>query len=194
MEIDLDNLPRYPDEQLAGLWAVAQLDPTPTGDWAAGETVRLLGAEIIRRFLVKAGLPIAAHKPESYHWGQLTRFAQYVPPADAAPGDVERWHAGEWVPRDLPAGDVAEGEVAPARVRVAQQAVVDRAITLIDAATSSPEDVGWRMDALREAVEAITFPHGKPPAPAPVVTVPRGVSLDAEAIHNLRVTGLGSQS
>lgn len=153
VEIDLSQLRHYTEEHLAALWGVAQLNPAPIGDWAAVDTVRQLGDEIIRRFLARAGLPMYQHKADGYHWKQLTQFARYVPPSDTVPGDADRWHEGEWVPRK----PTAAGP---------EQAIVDAAVQLIDAATSMPSDVNWRLDALRAAVEVLTFPDGKPGPPA----------------------------
>lgn len=176
VKIDLENLARYPDADLAALWGVAQLDPSPTGDWAAGEAVGRLSREIIRRWLKAAGHLMTNHKVEHNYWTELVKVAKYVPPPDTSAGDVERWHQGEWVARD---------GLAP--VLPVVQHIVDCAITFIDAATSMPADVGMRMDALRAAVEALTFPDGKDAPRAG--GLPEGVQVNLGARRRVRPEG-----
>jgi hypothetical protein len=50
IELD-DRLGSYQDTQLAMLWHLAQANPAPHGDRAAGELVERIGREIIGRWL-----------------------------------------------------------------------------------------------------------------------------------------------
>ena len=51
IEIDGDRLAGYTDERLALCWHVAQANPAPHGDYAAGDLTERIGREIIRRWL-----------------------------------------------------------------------------------------------------------------------------------------------
>jgi hypothetical protein len=51
IEVDDDRLGSYEDAHLAICWHLAQANPAPHGDRAAGELVERIGREIIRRWL-----------------------------------------------------------------------------------------------------------------------------------------------
>lgn len=75
IDIDLTSLSSQPDERLAMLWHVAQHNPVPFGDEVAGQLVKKIGQEIIRRWLVTTPATLYHHQERDYHWHQLTRFA-----------------------------------------------------------------------------------------------------------------------
>ena len=54
ISFELDALPNYSDTFLAQLWHVAQANPAPITDHAAGEIAENIGREIIRRWLKSA--------------------------------------------------------------------------------------------------------------------------------------------
>lgn len=60
--INTDNLQSYTDEYLASLWHIAQANPAPIRDRAAGELAEHIGREIIRRWLRWAGAPLWNHQ------------------------------------------------------------------------------------------------------------------------------------
>jgi hypothetical protein len=51
IEVDDGRLGSYGDAHLAMLWHLAQVNPAPHGDRAAGELVERIGREIIHRWL-----------------------------------------------------------------------------------------------------------------------------------------------
>jgi hypothetical protein len=97
IEIDDDRLDRYEDAHLAVLWHVAQANPAPHGDHAAGELVEHIGREIMRRWLGAAKPQLWRHQGRDYPHQQLCRFAKFVP-GGVEPGSPE-WHDGVWVPK-----------------------------------------------------------------------------------------------
>lgn len=105
--IEWAELSRYPDSHLAMLWGLAQANPAPHGDHAAGEIAERIGREIIRRFVANAGVALWKHQGRDYYWSELGRLAVFK--------------EGEWVPRESdepPAEDlasVAELDVPGAR-------------------------------------------------------------------------------
>jgi hypothetical protein len=102
--IEDDRLDRYQDAQLAMLWHVAQANPAPHGDRAAGELVERIGREIIRRWLTATPPELWRHQGRDHFWRELRRLAEFQP----GPGEVASpaWHDGAWVPR-------GRGEVTP---------------------------------------------------------------------------------
>jgi hypothetical protein len=93
--IDEAQLTRYSDGHLATLWHVAQANPAPHADKAAGELAERIGREVIRRWLRTAPTEVYHHQGRDYYWHQLTRFAKYTPPAGTT-AFSEDWHHGEW--------------------------------------------------------------------------------------------------
>ena len=85
IEFDDGALTKYSDEHLAMLWHVAQANPAPHGDRAAGDAVEHIGREIIRRWLRTTPPSLWHHQGQSYYWKHLCRFAKHVD--------------GTWVPR-----------------------------------------------------------------------------------------------
>ncbi len=75
IEVDLSALPRVPDDYLVALWHAAQFNPAPFGDELAGELVKKIGWEIIRRWLAMTPPSMYHHQPHHYTWHHLTRFA-----------------------------------------------------------------------------------------------------------------------
>jgi hypothetical protein len=96
IEFDGDELTSYTDERLALLWHVAQANPAPHGDHAAGELVERIGREIITRWLRGVQPELWHHQGSDYYWAELRKFARYEPGGKA--GSPE-FHAGRWVPR-----------------------------------------------------------------------------------------------
>ncbi len=98
IEFDLDQLSSYSDEHLATLWHVAQANPAPHGDYAAGEIASKIGAEIVSRWLAKTPAPMYHHQQRDNYWSALTQLATYKAPEGVKPGDPA-WHDGVWVPK-----------------------------------------------------------------------------------------------
>lgn len=95
IEIDPVALRGYTDQHLALCWHVAQANPAPHGDHAAGELAERVGWEIIRRWLGTVPPELHRHQGNAYYWSQLARFAKFEP------GDPE-FHDGQWVAREAP--------------------------------------------------------------------------------------------
>jgi len=97
IEFDQHALPGYADSYLAALWHLAQVNPVPHGDKAAGELVERIGREIIRRWLRGVGPELWHHQGKDHYWAELTGLAKYEP----GPGAVDSpgWHDGRWVPK-----------------------------------------------------------------------------------------------
>lgn len=93
IDIDIDRLSGYTDSYLALAWHVAQANPAPHGDKAAGELVERIGREIIRRWLGVSKPELWHHQGRDYYWSQLTKLATYTP---GGPAGSPEWHDGEW--------------------------------------------------------------------------------------------------
>jgi hypothetical protein len=104
VEIDESQLSRYTDSFLATAWHVAQLNPAPHGDRAAGELAERVGREIIRRWLKGVPPELWHHQGRDYSRQWLTTFARYVP--GAADVTDPQWKDGTWVLKDA---EPAEG-------------------------------------------------------------------------------------
>lgn len=84
IEVDTDRLPHYEDHYIAHLWHVSQANPLPWGTREAGELARVVGYEIIRRWLERAPVELYAHQPcDEFHKARIDAL-----PAD----DVARSH------------------------------------------------------------------------------------------------------
>lgn len=81
--IDTDNLQSYTDEYLASLWHIAQANPAPIRDRAAGELAEHIGREIIRRWLRWAGAPLWNHQGRHYYSIALTDLTESEAPQDS---------------------------------------------------------------------------------------------------------------
>ncbi|MGH8572483.1 MAG: hypothetical protein ACREX8_07905, partial [Gammaproteobacteria bacterium] len=68
IEIDDGQLCGYTDSHLASLWHVAQANPAPFADRAAGELVERIGREIIRRWLGCCPPQLWHHQGRHYYW------------------------------------------------------------------------------------------------------------------------------
>jgi hypothetical protein len=97
IEVDDGHLSNYQDAQLAMCWHLAQANPAPHGDRAAGELVERIGREIIRRWLKATPPALWRHQGRDHYWQQLRQLATFTPGA----GEVDSldWHHGTWVPR-----------------------------------------------------------------------------------------------
>lgn len=71
------DLGRVTDATLAMYWHIAQANPAPHGDRAAGELVQAIGFEIIRRWLAAAPPELYTHQPRNHYWLNLGRFAKW---------------------------------------------------------------------------------------------------------------------
>lgn len=60
--VDIDTLSHLEDRYLAALWHVAQANPAPIADRAAGDMAEAIGREIIRRFLAATSPLLWAHQ------------------------------------------------------------------------------------------------------------------------------------
>lgn len=65
-DIDTAALPHYTDEYLAKLWHIAQANPAPISDRAAGELAELIGREIIKRWLMGREPDLWSHQGRHY--------------------------------------------------------------------------------------------------------------------------------
>jgi hypothetical protein len=70
IELDDTRLGSYQDAQLAMLWHLAQANPAPHGDRAAGELVERIGREVIRRWLQATPPELWRHQGRD-HYSQL---------------------------------------------------------------------------------------------------------------------------
>ncbi|KML20246.1 MULTISPECIES: hypothetical protein [Burkholderia] len=82
-EFDTDRLSTFSDDYLAGCWYTAQFLPVEHGDRDAGEVVRAVGVEIIRRWMRSQPIPMFHIQSGDYLLQQIRRFA--------------RWNGTEWV-------------------------------------------------------------------------------------------------
>lgn len=96
LTFDPNNLASYTGTYLATLWHLAQANPAPHGDRAAGEVAEKIGREIIRRWLGAAQPELYCHQGRDYYWSQLCKVARYEP---GGPSGSPEWHNGQWVPR-----------------------------------------------------------------------------------------------
>lgn len=96
IEIDESHLAGYTDSHLALCWHVAQANPAPHGDRAAGELVERIGREIVRRWLRGVEPELWHHQGSDHYWSWLTKLATYEP---GGPSGSPEWNAGVWVAR-----------------------------------------------------------------------------------------------
>ncbi|MCY1383588.1 hypothetical protein D9M69_717300 [compost metagenome] len=100
--IDTEQLQSYTDSHIASLWHIAQANPAPFNDRAAGALAEAIGREIIRRWLRWAGAPL---------WDR-----QGVHHYSCALGDHCQWDGERWVPK----GEEAAGEAGAIGLREVQ--------------------------------------------------------------------------
>lgn len=72
VEFDLDSLESYTDAFVAQLWHVAQANPAPISDIAAGDIAERIGREIIKRWLVRTPPDLWNHQGRHYYSCRLT--------------------------------------------------------------------------------------------------------------------------
>jgi hypothetical protein len=97
IEVDDGRLGGYEDAHLAMCWHLAQANPAPYGDRAAGELVERIGREIIRRWLQATPPELWRHQGRDHYWQQLRQLATFTPGGGEV--DSPQWHHGVWVPR-----------------------------------------------------------------------------------------------
>lgn len=115
IEIDADRLTGYTDEYLATLWHVAQANPAPLGDRAAGELAERIGREIIRRWLSMAGPELYRHQGHHHYWSELQKLGE--------------WHDGVFVPDTATSSEhaaepTADRDAAPETMCVCGHAMI----------------------------------------------------------------------
>lgn len=71
-EIDDDQVAGFSDEYLALAWHVAQANPAPIEDKAAGELAESVGREIIRRWLGQVPPELWKHQGRHHYWYELS--------------------------------------------------------------------------------------------------------------------------
>lgn len=61
-EVNTESLNGYTDQYIAQLWHISQANPAPFGDPQAGRLAKMVGAEIIRRFVTQAPPELWTHQ------------------------------------------------------------------------------------------------------------------------------------
>jgi len=92
IEIDEDQLSTYTDERLALFWHVAQANPAPLEDLAAGELAEKVGREIIRRWLRAVSPELWKHQGKHHYWSELIKLATWE-------SEDPNNSPGRWVPK-----------------------------------------------------------------------------------------------
>lgn len=104
IEINDGELRKLSASRLMLAWHLAQANPAPHGDHAAGELVERVGREIIRRWIGTVEPELWRHQGRHYSSRWLGQFAKYVPGDDGDPGKPgalnPEFHNGTWVARD----------------------------------------------------------------------------------------------
>lgn len=96
LDVNANDLKQHTDAHLAAAWHAAQAANAPYGDRIAGELVKNLGFEIIRRWLGgnSAHVQLYNHQADAHDNAVRSAFARYVPGgADDRDG---RFHDGVW--------------------------------------------------------------------------------------------------
>jgi hypothetical protein len=91
IDIDTNDLAHLTDERVATLWHVAQANPAPIDDRAAGEVADAVGREIIRRWLNQVHPELWHHQGAHHFWSILQKHGKWLPVA----GDENN---REWTP------------------------------------------------------------------------------------------------
>lgn len=71
IEIDTQSLETLSDQYLAQLWHVAQANPAPIEDPAAGDVTEAIAREIVRRWLASVPPELWAHQGRHAPWAEL---------------------------------------------------------------------------------------------------------------------------
>lgn len=125
IEIDDSSLAGYTDRHLAMCWHVAQANPAPHGDRAAGELVERVGREIVRRWLGGVEPELWHHQGRDHYWSWLARFASYTPGAGfrSAPAGSDEatrvFHEGHWSVRPEAAAALLPGAESIVKAAIA---------------------------------------------------------------------------
>lgn len=61
-EVDTQSLDGFTDEYITQLWHISQANPAPFGDPQAGELAKMVGHEIIRRFVTQQPPALWVHQ------------------------------------------------------------------------------------------------------------------------------------
>ena len=72
IEFDLGAMEGYTDAFVAQLWHVAQANPAPISDIAAGDIAEHIGREIIKRWLARTPPDLWSHQGRHYYSCRLT--------------------------------------------------------------------------------------------------------------------------
>lgn len=78
LDIDTAALAGYSDSHLMTVWHLAQANPAPLEDRAAGELVEHIGREIIRRWLKRIEPKLWHHQGRHHYWWELTQHGQWI--------------------------------------------------------------------------------------------------------------------
>lgn len=79
LEIDTDRLGNVTDQHLAELWHIAQANPAPMEDLAAGRLAESIGREIVRRFLATTPPQLWAHQGNHAYFAKILDLQQQFP-------------------------------------------------------------------------------------------------------------------
>jgi hypothetical protein len=79
IEIDTHRLADFNDQHLATLWHVAQANPAPISDRAAGEIAEAIGREIIARWLRTVPPELWHHQGRHHFWDILQKHGKWLP-------------------------------------------------------------------------------------------------------------------
>jgi hypothetical protein len=77
-EIDTAKLGSVTDAYLVQLWHIAQANPAPITDPAAGELAEHIGREIIRRFVQQTGPELWNHQGRHHYLLTLSEHGRWV--------------------------------------------------------------------------------------------------------------------
>lgn len=61
-EVNTESLTKYTDQYIVQLWHISQANPAPFGDPQAGQLAKMVGSEIIRRFVTQTPPELWAHQ------------------------------------------------------------------------------------------------------------------------------------
>jgi hypothetical protein len=156
IEIDTGTLDNIADSHLASLWHVAQANPAPHCDRAAGQLAEDIGREIVRRWLRDTPPPLWDKQGNSYYWNELRKHGY--------------WHEGKTYRLD-PWQPI---ETAPADTEVLLATAGERGACIIHGTGFKSPDSGDWFDADATTPLKLTPSHW-----APLPEPPRSSSLRA---------------
>jgi hypothetical protein len=82
-DINLASLASVTDDHLAALWHIAQANPATHGDREACELVKVIGIEIIRRWLAAVPPALHIHQADDHYWKTLHQNGLWNGPGGA---------------------------------------------------------------------------------------------------------------